>query len=97
MIGVYCCIDIAGQVLYVGASRNVEKRITQHRAKAWWPMVTLIEVYEQSDWTTALRVERGLLREFSPEFNVQSVDPVDQAVHGIFAPMFRDLAEVCSP
>lgn len=93
---VYIVIDKADNPIYVGASRDVNRRLREHKSRDWWHLARKIEIYEQPDWEIALYVERNLIRRWSPEFNVQSTDPVEHAVNSIRQPMLRSLASVMS-
>ena len=90
---VYVLVDSADQAIYVGASHDYGRRLSEHQRAWWWQHVASAEIYPQADWELALYVERNLIRRLSPEFNRQSVDPVESAMGHIFAPMFRSLAE----
>lgn len=91
---VYVLSDIADRAIYVGASRDVERRVKEHQGKPWWQLVAGVEVYPQQDWELALYVERNLIHKLSPEFNVQSVDPVEQAINSLMGPFGRAIQEM---
>lgn len=92
-LGVYVLVDAADQALYVGSSRDVARRVREHRNKPWWSLVADVEVYAQPDWELAKFVERGLIRRLSPEFNRQSVDTSQHLRNLLFAPIWRTFSE----
>lgn len=55
---VYRCYDAAGQLLYVGQSTNVLRRLGQHMTKLWWPEVERIEVTSHTSAHAANVAER---------------------------------------
>ena len=90
---VYVLVDAADQPIYVGVTGDPARRVREHRAKPWWVHVSDVEIYPQVDRQMALFVERDLIRQWSPEFNRQSVDPVQHFASGMFRPMVRALYE----
>ena len=91
---VYVLLDATDNPIYVGASHDYGRRLREHQHSHWWRHVASAEVYPQRDWNLALYVERNLIRAWSPEFNRQSVDPVDHALNSILGPMLRVTGEV---
>jgi hypothetical protein len=69
---VYELFDHAGQCIYVGATRNVGDRFSQHsKTQPWWgdvdPKRTIVTFYTDS-WA-AREAERELIRERQPSHN----------------------------
>lgn len=93
---VYVLLDSADTPIYVGASQDYGRRLAEHQRTPLWAHVASAGVYPQGSWSLALYVERNLIREWSPEFNTQSVEPVQHAVNGLLSPMFRMFAEATS-
>lgn len=77
---VYCLLDAAGDLLYVGRARQPGNRFDKHRRKKeWWPEVqhlTLFEVegrdHEHSVYLVS-RVELDAIRSLSPRHNIAGV------------------------
>lgn len=69
--GVYVLYDAAGEVLYIGRSRNLAQRLKMHRGKgaAWWPALRSIEWTLCVDAVTARLVERDMIETFTPGGN----------------------------
>ena len=67
----YRFFDADGDLLYVGITRNLNLRLTQHAAdKPWWASVarkTLVWYPSRSD---AAHAEGKAIREERPQFNV---------------------------
>ena len=92
---VYALVDVSGTAIYVGATRELSRRVREHATtQPWWPLVKTIESYPQPTWSLALYVERGLIRALSPEFNRQSVDDALKATNMIHGPVRRLFAEM---
>jgi len=92
MIGVYVIFDTLGSVLYIGASRDVDRRIPEHYAKPWWDQVGTVKIFPMSEWDQALYVERGLIAQENPEHNRQGVDPATQLGNRIINSVMREFA-----
>lgn len=90
MIGVYMAVDVFDRVLYVGASRDVERRVEEHKQKPWWEQVDRVEIYEMENWDQALYVERNAIARIAPEFNIQSNDIDARFARQIEGAMLRD-------
>lgn len=74
---VYRLYDASGYLLYVGATKNVAVRMSQHRAdKPWWPEVddarTVVAWFDSVDGAAAAEFEA--IRSESPAHNVASTD-----------------------
>lgn len=66
---VYEAIDVDGVALYVGATTDPTSRITDHRSKTWWPLVSswkivVCDTQEQMD-----NLERYECAELNPAYN----------------------------
>ena len=71
----YRITDNAGDLLYVGVTRNVALRVGQHGAlQPWWDQVADIAVEVLPDRTTALRAEAEAIRREAPRYNVVHSD-----------------------
>lgn len=69
---VYRYYDSAAVLLYVGITGRGAARNAEHnKSKEWWPYITRQEVDHYRSRTTALNVERELIRQHRPPFNVQ--------------------------
>jgi excinuclease UvrABC nuclease subunit len=88
MIGVYSITGRDGWPLYVGSSRNVERRIREHRRGEWGAEIGRVEMLPCDSWTDALRLEKVLIKDLNPTHNHQGLDPLEQAA------TFAEFAEV---
>lgn len=79
MTGAYCLYDAAGWPLYVGSSRNVERRIREHRRGEWGGEIGHVEAIPCDTWAEALWLERLLIKDLNPTHNHQGLDPLEQA------------------
>ncbi|MGZ4519143.1 MAG: GIY-YIG nuclease family protein [Mycobacteriaceae bacterium] len=70
---VYELKDIKGRLLYVGCSINPGRRLLTHATKPWWKLVTDVAMTRYPDRNSALFVERTMIREHLPPYNVMSV------------------------
>lgn len=95
-IAVYMLIDKYDRPIYVGASRNVDRRAQEHRQKPWWPQVVTVEMYPMATWEQALSVERGAIARLNPEFNRQSTNADARYSNAIRGALLRDLDQVVS-
>jgi hypothetical protein len=59
-----------GDLLYVGQSRNLLARLSQHQRKDWFPDDGSVDLLPCTDVEHALRVERDLITELRPVHNV---------------------------
>lgn len=75
-IGVYVARDASDAVLYVGSSGNIEKRLTWHRnaRSPWLSSVASIETIPTETRFLGLALERRMIGELRPRFNVTSVN-----------------------
>lgn len=66
----YRCYTHDGQLLYIGITSDMSKRIKCHLtdSRGWWPLVAHIET-EQVDPVEARHVEREAIRNERPAFN----------------------------
>lgn len=58
-------------LLYVGITNNVARRVAEHAVcKAWWPQVTRVWSLPAVNREVALWVERFLIRNLRPAYNI---------------------------
>ena len=94
---VYVLVDEADRALYVGSTKDVARRVGEHRRRQpWWPDVARVEVYPMEAWDVALYVERNLISRLAPRHNVQCNSRVAVLMNEFFAPMQHELSEVLS-
>lgn len=68
----YRLLGEGGELLYVGISLNVAKRMSEHRKdKSWWDEVTDIKRTQYSSKHEALKAERQAIKRDRPKYNVQ--------------------------
>lgn len=68
---VYACNDATGRSVYIGHTEHVSDRIDDHRTRAaWWPQVASVDVYPCDSREVAVYLERNLIRECGPLYNV---------------------------
>lgn len=79
MIAAYVLTDAAGNPLYAGASRDVARRIREHRRSEWGVEITHVETFPAESWREALQLERCLIFDLSPRHNAQGRDPLETA------------------
>lgn len=77
MTGAYCLSAADGSTLYVGSSRNVERRVREHLRQ--YDEALVIETFPTETWAEALRLEKCLIGDLNPRDNRQSLDPLEQA------------------
>lgn len=69
-VGVYIIRNDADEVLYVGSSGDIDKRLAHHSAcAAWWPKNALIERIPTETRALAFYQERETIHALSPKFN----------------------------
>lgn len=68
--------------LYVGQTHNPTHRLSTHRKQSeWWGFMRRVDFYRCATRTEALALERRLIRELRPRYNVMhALEPV--ARHG---------------
>lgn len=87
---VYNVLDEYGQCIYIGATRDVPRRMREHSSRArWWPLAASVDVFPMIDWHQALHVERGMLKQINPPFNQQCVDRTESNVNAAKTGLFR--------
>lgn len=79
MIGAYLLADRDGQPLYAGSSRSVARRFREHKRGEWGGEVALVETFPAECWLDALRTERCLIKDLTPKYNRQGLDPLETA------------------
>lgn len=92
---VYRCFAAGGVLLYVGRSKNLQKRCQQHRSKApWWPEVAWIEQEHHANLYLACTAEREAIKRESPRENIQS-KPAPERVNAEHPDDARSLIGEC--
>lgn len=81
MIGTYMLTDKAGRPLYVGSSRDVARRMRQHRSKPFWGMAAAYTTWEHASIDEAEAHELALLESTAPEWNTAHVDRDHRLLH----------------
>jgi predicted GIY-YIG superfamily endonuclease len=72
---VYRCYDQAGKLLYVGCTRDVEKRMQTHRYNSpWHGEMSRTTAQMFTDQPSALVAEREAIEREHPQFNVSFTD-----------------------
>lgn len=66
---VYTFRSADGDVLYVGCTSNMTRRLYKHHGKPWWHEVTKVDTTEVADWHLGRRLEAHLIRILSPKYN----------------------------
>lgn len=69
---VYRCFDKRGDIVYVGCTHDVQKRMAQHRPNNIGQTTVRLKVTVHPDHRTALDVERAEIRRFEPKYNGQT-------------------------
>lgn len=93
---VYVLVGDDDRTLYVGSTRDVARRVREHRSKSWWHEVADVEIYPMQDWELALFVERNLIRKLAPRHNRQSNDLVSVVMAEFLGPRAHRLIEGAS-
>jgi hypothetical protein len=94
---VYRYYDKFGVLLYVGiTSRGISRNIEHNTSKAWWQYVHRQEVDHMPTRKAALDHEKGLIRKFSPPFNVVH-NPDHAALREAYGKVRERLTEGRSP
>lgn len=70
---VYRFLDAGGQVLYIGYSSRLLKRLAMHMKAPWWHEVADASYIEYDDELDARRAERDAIEAESPKHNVLGV------------------------
>jgi Nuclease subunit of the excinuclease complex len=97
MIGTYVMFDAFERPIYIGSSRDVDRRIKQHHKKPYFHYVTRIEVREYASVDLATKAEEALLKQYSPEFNIAHVNLSHRSFHQIEGFLLRTRHQVHSP
>src|SRR5438128_154985 len=76
---VYRCFDGDGVLLYIGSSRNVERRMETHaRTSFWRAHVARVRIQIAPDVFTARQIEAEAIRTENPRFNIHHRKPRSQ-------------------
>lgn len=71
---VYRAYDADDRLIYVGATGNIERRLSNHRSTSWWSsLARRVEVERHPAMPDALRAETEAIRTERPAFNMQHV------------------------
>ena len=71
---VYRCYSDQGQLLYVGETGDLGKRLADHASKLWFVQVRGITLEWYADELEALKAERRAIHVEHPKYNVQHRD-----------------------
>jgi predicted GIY-YIG superfamily endonuclease len=71
---VYRCFSDLGQLLYVGETGDLGKRLADHAGKLWFVQVRGITLEWYADELDALKAERRAIHVEHPKYNVQHRD-----------------------
>lgn len=68
---VYRCYDATGRLIYIGATSNLEQRLTYHRSQAWWwSLACRITDEPHPDMEAAHDAEWAAIAAENPAFNL---------------------------
>lgn len=67
---VYQCYCAHGEMLYVGVTFNLERRLEEHRRKEWWHHVGWIQSDLYASREQAFDVEAFYIRTYRPQYNI---------------------------
>lgn len=72
-VNVYIAYGAAGEVLYIGRSTNVRRRLTQHRLcrASWWKDAATVRVIAGLTYDEAVAIEQACIEAGGPRDNVQ--------------------------
>lgn len=69
---VYRAFDEAGDLLYVGCTYGVEKRLKEHRMGRWHHLMTSLRIAGPYNYETARLLEHAAIESERPQFNYTS-------------------------
>lgn len=69
---IYILFNVAGDVLYVGQTARIKRRISEHRRKSWGSHIHKIDTMEVDDGK-APSIEKKLIAELTPIHNIIAV------------------------
>lgn len=79
--GVYRFLDTSENVIYVGSSKSVDRRLKSHfggkqghLGKNVYSQVARVEVCKCTDYPTALALEQYLINKYKPRYNKKDKD-----------------------
>jgi excinuclease UvrABC nuclease subunit len=88
---VYRCYDRDGALLYIGMTKNVVRRLHQHKqSSAWHQLLHRVESEEVADEATARKRERELIETLAPIHN----KPLDKRAPGAGRPLSHEAHKV---
>ena len=68
---VYRVYDATDRLIYIGATSNLEQRLTYHRSQAWWwALATRVTSEPHPDMESAFDAEWAAIATEQPAFNV---------------------------
>lgn len=71
---VYLARDVHGEVLYVGVTSNLYRRLGQHSQRApWWSLAHSFSLHGAKSRQAADRIEAQLIATLQPPHNVRGV------------------------
>lgn len=65
----YKCHSYSGQIIYVGITSDMTKRMRQHSEKAWFREVSWVETEEHDSRDAAAAAEAELIKKLKPRHN----------------------------
>lgn len=73
---VYRMYGLKGELIYVGCTNNLARRVREHRCKSpWWPEVTSMAYDPAESQEDALKAECFLIKTEHPTHNIQHAEP----------------------
>ena len=70
----YRCWSASGELLYIGCSRDVKRRLYAHRRKPWWPEVASVTTEDYEDGFGGFWAEKAAIQAEQPRHNVMLKD-----------------------
>lgn len=69
---IYVFRDAEGEIIYVGCTVDLTRRLTEHRCKSpWWDEVAQVDHFDFADEALARERERDAIRAVRPRHNFQ--------------------------
>lgn len=62
-------LQSATEVVYVGCTSNIGKRLSEHQRKPWWPDIITIDIQCYATQRAGLDAERSLIETLNPRYN----------------------------
>jgi excinuclease UvrABC nuclease subunit len=71
---VYVCRNTDGDIIYVGSTTELKRRVTDHACKSdWWNEVTDVQHFPMPDIDTARQREADVIASIRPDYNIRGV------------------------